>query len=115
MTLDFALARLAAVIDKLVVYPDSMKKNSGPPRRAGPFAARAFGADAKRRRARGRLSAGAAQRHAGVGGEGDFLTFLNADPDVRKYLSDKELAANFDLDFHFAHVNTIFKRVFGRA
>jgi adenylosuccinate lyase len=47
--------------------------------------------------------------------EGDFLTFLKADPDVRKYLSEKELAANFDLDFHFAHVDTIFKRVFGHA
>jgi adenylosuccinate lyase len=48
-------------------------------------------------------------------GEGDFLTFLKADQEVRKYLSDEELAANFNLDFHFAHVDTIFKRVFGHA
>ena len=33
---------------------------------------------------------------------------------MRKHLNDKELAANFDLDFHFAHVDTIFRRVFGR-
>ena len=48
-------------------------------------------------------------------GEGDFLALLKADTEVRKYLSEKELAANFDLDFHFAQVDTIFRRVFGRA
>ena len=48
-------------------------------------------------------------------GEGDFLTLLKADPDVRKHLSEEELAANFDLDFHFKHVDPIFRRVFGRA
>ena len=85
-------------------------------RRARAFAARALGADAERRRARGRLSAGAAQRHAGLGAaKAISSTLLKADPDVRKYLSEKELAANFDLDFHFAHVETIFKRVFGQA
>jgi adenylosuccinate lyase len=34
---------------------------------------------------------------------------------VRQHLSEAELAANFDLDFHFAHVDTIFTRVFGSA
>ena len=48
-------------------------------------------------------------------GGGDFLALLKADKDVRKHLSDKELAVNFDLDFHFSHVDTIFRRVFGRA
>jgi adenylosuccinate lyase len=48
-------------------------------------------------------------------GGGDFLTLLKADADVRKYLSERDLAANFDLDFHFSHVDTIFRRVFGRA
>ena len=47
--------------------------------------------------------------------EGNFLKLLKSDAEVRKHLSDKELAANFDLDFHFAHVDTIFRRVFGRA
>jgi adenylosuccinate lyase len=46
-------------------------------------------------------------------GEGDFRALLMADRDVRKHLSEKGLAANFDLDFHFARVDTIFKRVFG--
>ena len=46
-------------------------------------------------------------------GEGDFLALLKADAEVGKYLTEKELAANFDLDFHFAQVDTIFRRVFG--
>ena len=41
------------------------------------------------------------------------MAFLKQDPDVRKYLSDAELAEQFDLGFHFKHVDTIFKRVFG--
>ena len=48
-------------------------------------------------------------------GEGDLLTLLKADKDVRKHLSETELADNFNPDFHFAHVDTIFRRVFGRA
>ena len=67
VTLDFALARLAGIIDKLIVYPDNMRQESRPPRRPRAFAARAAGADAERRRARGRLSPGAAQRHEGLG------------------------------------------------
>lgn len=47
-------------------------------------------------------------------GEGDFLAELKKDPEVGKYLNEKELVANFDLDFHFAHVDTIFRRVFGQ-
>jgi adenylosuccinate lyase len=47
-------------------------------------------------------------------GGGDFLALLKADKDVREHLSKAELAANFDLNFHFAHVDTIFRRVFGR-
>ena len=48
-------------------------------------------------------------------GEGDFLSLLKADKDVRAKLSDQELEAIFDLDHHFKHVDTIFKRVFGTA
>ena len=47
--------------------------------------------------------------------EGEFLALLKADPDVRKHLSEKELTANFDLDFHLAQVDAIFARVFGRS
>jgi adenylosuccinate lyase len=48
-------------------------------------------------------------------GEGDFLAFLKADPDVHAKLSDAELEAEFDLDYHLAQVDTIFARVFGAA
>ncbi|MBI4274019.1 MAG: adenylosuccinate lyase, partial [Rhizobiales bacterium] len=46
-------------------------------------------------------------------GNGDFLTLLKADKDVCAKLSDTEIEANFDLGYHFKHVETIFKRVFG--
>jgi adenylosuccinate lyase len=45
----------------------------------------------------------------------DFLTLLKADPRVRKALKPKEIEANFDLKHHFKHVDTIFKRVFGKS
>jgi adenylosuccinate lyase len=48
-------------------------------------------------------------------GEGDFLTFLKADPEVRAKMSEAELTENFDLGYHFKHVDTIFHRVFGQA
>jgi adenylosuccinate lyase len=48
-------------------------------------------------------------------GKGDFLTLLKNDPKVRKALSAKEIEANFDLGYHLKHVDTIFKRVFGKA
>jgi adenylosuccinate lyase len=46
---------------------------------------------------------------------GDFQTLLNADKDVRKHLSAAEIAENFDLGYHLKHVDTIFRRVFGKA
>ncbi len=46
-------------------------------------------------------------------GEGDFLTFLKGDADVREKMSEKELDALFDLEHHLKHVDTIFARVFG--
>ena len=48
-------------------------------------------------------------------GEGDFLTFLKGDKDVRKHLSEAELTENFDLGHHFKQVDTIFQRVFGKT
>jgi adenylosuccinate lyase len=45
--------------------------------------------------------------------KGDFLTLLRADPDVIKALTPSELEALFDLEYHLAHVDTIFTRVFG--
>jgi adenylosuccinate lyase len=48
-------------------------------------------------------------------GEGDFRSLLEADAEVRKRLSDAELAELFDLKYHLKHVDTIFNRVFGTS
>src|SRR5215831_9408081 len=113
VTLDFALNRLAGLIDRLVVYPENMRRNldllgglvhsqrvllaltqKGSPRE-----------DAYR----------LVQRNAMKVWQtgGDFQSLLAADPDVRKYLSEAEIAANFDLGYHLKEVDTIFARVFG--
>jgi adenylosuccinate lyase len=47
-------------------------------------------------------------------GEGNFLALLKQDPEVKKALSDKELEALFDLDYHLKHVDFIFARVFDK-
>jgi adenylosuccinate lyase len=47
-------------------------------------------------------------------GEGQFLELLKADPEVTAVMSGAELAACFDAGWHFAHVDTIFARVFGQ-
>ena len=114
VTLDFALNRLAGVVDRLVVYPDAMRRNLD---RLGGLvhSQRVLLALAQKGAAREdayRL----VQRNAMKvwAGGGDFLALLKADPDVRKYLSEAELAADFDLDFHMSQVDTIFARVFGR-
>jgi len=115
VTLDFALARLTGIIDKLIVYPQTMRRNLD----------RLGGLIHSQRVLLALTQKGVDREHAYAlvqrnamktwRGEGDFLTLLRADAEVRKYLSEPELAANFELDFHFAHVDTIFRRVFGRA
>jgi adenylosuccinate lyase len=115
VTLDFALARLASIVDKLIVYPDHMRQNLD---RTGGLVNSQRVLLALTQKGVSREDAyRLVQRNAMKAwrGDGDFLTLLKGDAEVRKALSDKELAANFDLDFHLAHVDTIFKRVFGRA
>jgi adenylosuccinate lyase len=48
-------------------------------------------------------------------GEGDFQSLLKKDAEVKKYLSDNEIEEQFDLGYHFKHVDTIFRRVFGES
>jgi adenylosuccinate lyase len=115
VTLDFALGRLAGVIDKLVVYPETMRKNLD---RLGGLVHSQRVLLALTQKGVAREDAyRLVQRNAMKvwDGKGDFLKLLKADKDVRKHLSEKELTRNFDLDFHFSHVDTIFRRVFGRA
>jgi adenylosuccinate lyase len=112
-TLDFALARLASIVDRLVVYPSNMQKNL---ERLGGLVHSQRVMLALTQKGVAREDAYAiVQRNAMRvwQGEGDFLSLLEADKDVRKHLSAAELAENFDLGYHFKHVDTIFQRVFG--
>ena len=114
VTLDFALDRLTGIIERLVVYPDNMRKNLN---QLGNLIQSQRVLLALTQKGATREEAYAiVQRNAmkAFRGEGDFSALLKADPEVSKYLNEKELAANFDLDFHFAHVDTIFRRVFTR-
>jgi len=115
VTLDFALARLTSIVDKLVVYPANMQKNLA---RLGGLIHSQRVLIALTQKGVAREDAyGIVQRNAMRvwQGEGDFLSLLSADKDVRKHLSEAELKQNFDLDHHFKHVDTIFERVFGKT
>jgi adenylosuccinate lyase len=112
VTLDFALDRLAGVVDKLVVYPANMQKNLD---RLGGLVHSQRVLIALTQKGVAREDAyRLVQRNAMKvwNGEGDFLTLLKADKEVTAKLSDKEIETNFDLGYHFKHVDTIFKRVF---
>ena len=112
VTLDFALARLADVIDKLVIYPENMRRNLD---RLGGLVHSQRVLIALTQKGVAREDAyRLVQRNAMKvwNGEGDFLTLLKADPEVRAKLSDQEIETNFDLGYHFKHVDTVFKRVF---
>jgi len=115
ITLDFALARLANVIDELVVYPETMRKNLD---KLGGLIHSQRVLLALTQKGVSREEAYAlVQRNAMPvwRGEGDFLTLLKADKDVRKALTPEELEALFDLGYHLKGVDGIFGRVFGEA
>ncbi|MGD9868428.1 MAG: adenylosuccinate lyase [Hyphomicrobiales bacterium] len=113
VTLDFALARLTGLIDKLLVYPERMKANLD----------RLGGLVHSQRVMLALTQAGVSredayrlvQRNAMKVWEkgADFLTELLADKEMRKALPEKDIRAMFDLGYHTKHVDTIFKRVFG--
>ena len=110
ITLDFALARLTGVVEKLVVYPDRMQKNLD-----------LLGGLVHSQRVLLALTQAGTSREDAYRivqqnampvwrGEGQFLELLKADKEVT--LSDEELEALFNLDYHFKHVDDIFARVF---
>ena len=113
ITLDFALARLADVIDRLVVYPETMKKNLD--RLGGLIHSQRVLLALTQKGVSREAAYEIVQRNAMLvwRGEGDFLTLLKADKDVAKALAPGELEALFDLCYHFTHVDEIFARVFG--
>jgi adenylosuccinate lyase len=113
VTLDFALNRLAGVIEKLVVYPDNMRRNLE----------RLGGLHNSQRVLLALTQAGVSredayemvQRNAMKTWEDgkDFLRELKADEEVTAHLAPERLDALFDLAYHLKHVDTIFERVFG--
>jgi adenylosuccinate lyase len=114
VTLDFALARLAGIVDKLVVYPDAMQRNLD--RLGGLIHSQRVMIALTQKGVSREDAYRLVQRNAmkvWSGDEKDFLALLKKDKDVRAKLSEKELEANFDLDHHFKHVDAIFARVFG--
>ncbi|MEO1503979.1 MAG: adenylosuccinate lyase [Pseudomonadota bacterium] len=113
VTLDFALARLTGVVDKLVVYPEAMDKNLN--RFRGLIHSQRVMLALTQKGVSREDSYRLVQRNAmKVWEEGaDFLTELKADTDVTAAMSDAEIEALFDLAHHTKHVDTIFARVFG--
>jgi adenylosuccinate lyase len=115
VTLDFALTRLAGLIDKLVVYPQNMRNNLD--RLGGLIHSQRVMLALTQKGVAREEAYRLVQRNAmkAWSGEGDFGALLAADPEVRKHLSKTEIAASFDLDAHLRHVDTIFQRVFGKT
>lgn len=113
VTLDFALARLTSVIDKLMIYPERMTENLD----------RLGGLAHSQRVLLALTQAGASredayrlvQRNAMKVWEqkADFLTELLGDADVMALLSEADVREKFDLNYHTKHVETIFARVLG--
>ena len=117
ITLDFALARLTSVIDKLVVYPARMEKNlntMGGLVHSQRVLLALTQAGVSREDAY-RLVQRNAMKVWESDGELSLMELLKADADVTAALSPEEIEARFDLDYHYKHVDTIFARVFGEA
>ena len=115
VTLDFALNRLAGLIDQLIVYPANMQKNLD--RLGGLVHSQRLLLALTQKGASREDAYRLVQRNAMPvwRGEGDFRSLLKGDAEVKKFLSDAEIDEQFDLDYHLKHVDTIFKRVFGEA
>jgi len=114
IALDFAIHRLASVVRKLVVYPDAMQNNLdalGGLVHSQQVLLALTQRGVSREDAYKMVQVNAMETwHNG----GSYLERLKADPDIQEALSDEELDALFDLDQHFARIDTIFERVFAR-
>lgn len=115
VTLDFALARLTGVIDKLVIYPDAIDKNLN-----------AMGGLVFSQRVLLALTQAGVSREDSYrlvqrnamevwDGKGDLLSRLKQDDEVTAHLSEDALTELFDMGYHTKHVDTIFERVFGES
>ena len=115
ITLDFALARLTGVIDKLLIYPERMRRNMD--RMGGLIHSQRVLLALTQAGLSREDSYSLVQRNAMKVWESDgqlqLLDLLKADPEVTAKLSDATLEALFDLDYHFKRIDVIFERVFG--
>ena len=113
--LDFALHRLAGVVENLVVYPDNMLRtieSMGGLHNSQRILLALVEHGVSREESYTLVQRNAMRTWRG---EGNLLDLLKTDPDVRAKLTDAELEDLFDLEYHFKHVDTIFERVFGAA
>jgi adenylosuccinate lyase len=113
IALDFALARLIGLMDRLVVYPERMRQNL-----------ESLGGLVDSQRVLLALTqAGMSredayrlvQKHAMASwqSKGRFADLLKSDPEIARYLTPEQIDASFDTAYHLKHVDTIFRRVFG--
>ena len=113
VTLDFALNRLAGVVEKLVVYPDAMRGNLDN-LRGLVFSQRVLLALTQAGMSREDAYAAVQRNAMDVWENGaDFLAALKSDADVTAKLPEDDLTALFDLGYHTRNVDAIFARVFG--
>ena len=112
ITLDFALARLTMVIDKLVIYPENMIANMN--KFKGLVHSQRVLLALTQKGCSREDSYKMVQRNAmRVWEEGaDFMTELKNDKDVMEVMNEAEIEDKFDLQYHTKHVDTIFSRVF---
>ena len=110
--LDFALARMTNVIDKLIVYPENMQSNLD--KLGGLIHSQRVLLELTQKGMTREESYAAVQRNAmPVWLEGkDFRNLLKADSTIEKYLNHNEIDELFDMSFHMKHIDTIFSRVF---
>ncbi len=113
VALDFALARLTGLIDRLVVYPEQMRRNL-----------ESLGGLVDSQRVLLALTQAGMSREdayrtvqrnamAAWDGKGSFSDLLKADPEISRYLTAQTIDGLFDTAYHLKHVDTIFHRVFG--
>ena len=115
ITLDFALGRLTSVIEKLLIYPARMQKKLD--RMGGLVHSQrvllALTQAGLTRDDSYRLVQRNAMKVWQSDGELSLLELLKADPEVSAALTSTQIEANFNLDYHFKAIDTIFDRVFG--
>ena len=115
ITLDFALARLTGVIDKLLVYPARMQRNLD--RMGGLVHSQRVLLALTQAGLSREASYAIVQRNAMKVWESDgalsLRDLLHADPEVTAALSESEIDEKFDLGYHYRYIDAIFDRVFG--